>query len=82
MGQLFEHWDSGPDEELVEKGRAEERRNTEAEKKRADEAEDRADKAESRADKAEARVKELEALLAADSQVYELQINYAFTETA
>ncbi len=55
MGQLFEHWDSGPDEELIEKGRAEERKNTEAEKRRAD--------------KAEARVKELEALLAADSQV-------------
>ena len=83
MGVLFEDWDSGPDEELIEKGRAEERKNTEAEKKRADEAEDRADKAESRAedaescaeeaesraDKAEARVKELEALLAADSQV-------------
>ena len=29
MGQLFEHWDSGPDEELIEKGRAEERKNTE-----------------------------------------------------
>ena len=61
MGVLFEDWDSGPDEELIEKGRAEERKNTEAEKKRADEAE-------SRADKAEARVKELEALLAAASQ--------------
>ena len=68
MGVLFEDWDSGPDEELIEKGRAEERKNTEAEKKRADEAEDRADKAESRADKAEARVKELEALLAAASR--------------
>ena len=29
MGVLFEHWDSGPDEELIEKGRAEERKNTE-----------------------------------------------------
>ncbi len=43
MGQLFEHWDSGPDEALIEQGRkegrAEERKNTEAERKRADEAE-------------------------------------------
>lgn len=39
MGQLFEHWDSGPDEELREQGRAEERKNTEAERRRADAAE-------------------------------------------
>ena len=78
MGVLFEDWDSGPDEELIEKGRAEERKNTEAEKKRAEkaesraaEAESRAEKAENRADKAEnraaeaeAKVRELEALLA------------------
>ena len=54
MGQLFEHWDSGPDEELREQGRAEERKNTEAERQRADAAENRAEKAESRADAAEA----------------------------
>ena len=36
MGELFEHWDSGPDEELREQGRAEERKNTEAKGQRAD----------------------------------------------
>ena len=55
MGHLFEHWDSGPDEELREQGRAEERKNTEAERRRADSAESRADAAESRADAAESR---------------------------
>ncbi len=59
MGMLFEDWDSGPDEELVEKGRKEgreeERQNTEAERRRAE--------------KAEARVKELEALLAKQGKV-------------
>ena len=67
MGVLFEDWDSGPDEELIEKGRAEERKNTEAEKKRAEkaesraaEAESRAEKAENRADKAESRATEAE----------------------
>ena len=75
MGQLFEHWDNGPDEELVEKGRKEgreeERKNTEAERKRAEaaenrvhEAESRADAEKTRADAAEARVRELEAQLA------------------
>ncbi len=39
MGQLFEHWDNGPDLALIEKGREEERKNTEAERKRADAAE-------------------------------------------
>ena len=48
MGQLFEHWDSGPDEELREQGRAEERKNTEAERQHADAAENRAEKAEKR----------------------------------
>ena len=57
MGQLFEHWDNGPDEELVEKGRQEERKNTEA-------AIRRAKLAESRAEAAEARVRELAAQLA------------------
>jgi hypothetical protein len=46
MGQLFEHWDNGPDLALIEKGREEERKNTEAERKRADAAEQRADIAE------------------------------------
>ncbi len=68
MGQLFEHWDNGPDEELVEKGRKEgreeERKNTEAEKKRADAEKARADTEKTRADAAEARVRELEAQLA------------------
>ena len=50
MGQLFEHWDSGPDEELREQGRAEERKNTEAERRRADSAESRADAEQQRAD--------------------------------
>ena len=76
MGQIFEHWDNGPDEELVEKGRkegaAKERKNTEAAIRRAKLAESRADAeksraeaAESRAEAAEARVRELEAQLAA-----------------
>lgn len=55
MGQLFEHWDSGPDEELREQGRAEERKNTEAERRRADAEQQRADAAENRAEKAESR---------------------------
>jgi hypothetical protein len=50
MGQLFEHWDNGPDLALIEKGRIqgseEERKNTEAERKRADAAERRAYSAE------------------------------------
>ena len=61
MGQLFEHWDSGPDEELREQGRAEERKNTEAERQRADAAENRAEKAENRAEKAESRADAAEA---------------------
>ena len=59
-----EERDSGPDEELREQGREEERRNTEAERKKAEAERQRADAAENRAKKAEARVIELEALLA------------------
>ena len=36
MGELFEHWDSGPDEELREQGSTEERKNTEAKRQCAD----------------------------------------------
>ena len=53
MGQLFEHWDSGPDEELREQGRAEERKNTEAERKKAEAERKRADAEQQRADEAE-----------------------------
>ena len=75
MGESFEHWDSGSDEELREQGRAGEHKNTEAEQKKTEAERQRADVAENRAEKAESRAdaeqKRADAAEAENSKLWE-----------